>query len=334
MSSRLAGRSFLQLDDLLPDEIVELLDLAAALKLEKREGREVARLRGRNLALIFEKTSTRTRASFEVAAFDQGANVSILDPTSSQMGEKESVRDTARVLGRMYDGIAFRGRSQADIETLSEASGVPVWNGLTDDYHPTQVLADALTMREHSAGELAGVSCCFLGDARFNMCNSLLMGAAKLGLDLRIAAPSLYWPTEAHRARCEGVASETGAKLSYTESVREAVAGADFLYTDIWVSMGEDESVWQERVEHLYPYRVDSDVMAMTGNPETRFLHCLPAYHDRGTTIGRRIAESLDLEGLEVSDEVFESDKSVVFDQAEDRLHTTKALLVATLGEG
>lgn len=331
MSHTLSGRSLIQLGDFTPSELGELLSLAAELKKAKAEGREQPLLEGRNLALIFNKTSTRTRASFEVAAFDQGARVSLLDPASSQMGEKETVRDTARVLGRLYDGIAFRGRSQQAVETLAESAGVPVWNALTDAFHPTQILADALTMQEYSPGGLGSVSCCYLGDARFNVGNSLLMGAAKLGMDFRIAAPRSLWPTEAHRSRCERVAKETGAELRLSESVEDAVAGADFLYTDIWVSMGESEDVWTERVGQLRPYQVNADVMAMTGKADTRFLHCLPAYHDRGTEVGRRIGERFGLEGLEVTDDVFESPQSVVFDQAENRLHTIKAVLVATL---
>ena len=327
----LAGRSFLELADFAPDELRGLLDLAAALKREKREGNERRRLSGRNLALIFEKGSTRTRAAFEVAAYDQGACVSLLDSGSSHLGEKESVADTARVLGRFYDGIAFRGRSQADVATLARASGVPVWNALTDEYHPTQVLADALTMAE-GAGELAGTSCCYLGDARFNMGNSLLMGAAKLGLDFRIAAPEAYWPRAEHRVRCEAVAAETGARLTYTERLDEGVDGAAFLYTDVWVSMGEPDEVWETRVRDLRPYRVDAAAMAATGRDDSLFLHCLPAYHDTATGVGRRIAERYGLDGLEVSHEVFESPRSVVFEQAENRLHTIKALIVATLG--
>ena len=331
MSFSLIGRSFLKLEDFTPDEIFGLLDLAESLKLERLERREEHRLAGRNLALIFEKTSTRTRASFEVAAYDQGARVSNIDPGSSQMGQKETVRDTARVLGRLYDGIAFRGKNQNDVEALADTSGVPVYNGLTDQFHPTQILADALTMMEHSGGDLRGISCCYLGDARFNIGNSLLMGAAKIGLDFRIAAPESYWPASAHRSCCEAIATDTGAKLTFTETVEAAVDGADFLYTDIWVSMGEIDGAWADRVGHLLPYRVTADVMAMTGKPDTRFLHCLPSYHDLGTDIGRKIADRFDLDGIEVSDDVFESAASVVFDQAENRLHTIKAVLVATL---
>ncbi|HVR28155.1 MAG TPA: ornithine carbamoyltransferase [Thermoanaerobaculia bacterium] len=327
----LRGRHFLKLEDFSPAEILFLVDLAARLKADKRDGRERRRLEGRNLVLVFSKTSTRTRCAFEVAAFDQGARVSVLDPGEAQLGRKESVRDTARVLGRLYDGIAYRGYQQAVIEELASGAGIPVWNALTDELHPTQILADVLTVREHCARPLAEVAVCYLGDARFNMGNSWLMGAAKLGMELRIAAPRDFWPAPAHVAKCRAVAARTGARLLITEHVTTAVAGADFLYTDVWLSMGEDESAWPQRIERLRPYQVNRRLVELTGNPDVKFLHCLPAFHDRGTEIGRRLAETHGLEGLEVTHEVFESERSIVFDQAENRLHTIKAILVATL---
>jgi ornithine carbamoyltransferase len=328
----LRRRHFLKLEDFSPEEILHLVDLGARLKAAKRAGREEPRLGGRNLVLLFEKTSTRTRCSFEVAAFDQGARVSVLDPAAVQLGRKETIADTARVLGRLYDGIAYRGFAHAAVEELARHAGVPVWNALTDEFHPTQILADVLTVREHCARPLEEVALCYLGDARFNMGNSLLMGAAKLGMELRVAAPRDFWPAPAHVETCRAVAAATGARLRLTEDVAEGVAGVDFLYTDVWVSMGEPESAWSERIERLRPYQVNRRVLDATGNPEVKFLHCLPAFHDRGTEIGRRIAETYGFEaGIEVTHEVFESPHSIVFDQAENRLHTVKALLVATL---
>ena len=330
----LRGRHFLKLEDFSPAEILHLVELGARLKAAKRAGTEEPRLAGRNLVLVFEKTSTRTRCSFEVAAFDQGARVTVLDPTGAQLGRKESVADTARVLGRLYHAIAYRGYQQSVVEELARYAGVPVWNALSDEFHPTQILADVLTVTEHCARPLRQVALCYLGDARFNMGNSWLMGAANLGMDLRIAAPRDFWPSLAHVERCRAVASGTGARLLLTEDVATGVDGADFLYTDVWLSMGEDESAWPLRIERLRPYQVNRRALEATGNPDVKFLHCLPAFHDRGTEVGRRLAESHRLEGLEVTDEVFESPHSIVFDQAENRLHTVKAILVSTLAGG
>jgi len=333
MTVDLGRRSFLKLDDFTPEEIRYLLDLAAELKLEKAEGRERPRLTGRNIALIFEKTSTRTRCAFEVASFDQGGHVTYLGPSSgSQIGHKESIKDTARVLGRMYDGIQYRGFGQEIVEQLDTFAGVPVWNGLTDEFHPTQVLADLLTMEEHSPGPLSEVSFCYLGDARNNVSNSLMVGGAKMGLDVRLAAPKACWPESDLVARCREIIETTGGTLTVTESVEEGVQGVDFLYTDVWVSMGEPESKWAERIDLLGAYQVNSDVMAMTGDPPAKFLHCLPAFHDRDTRVGEDMFEKFGLDGMEVTDEVFESEHSIVFDQAENRVHTIKAVMVATLG--
>jgi ornithine carbamoyltransferase len=325
------GRHFLKLEDWSPAEILHLVDLGARLKAAKRAGREQPRLGGRNIVLLFEKTSTRTRCSFEVAAFDQGAHVTGLDPAAAQLGKKESVADTARVLGRLYHGIAYRGYAQSVVEELARCSGVPVWNALTDEFHPTQILADVLTMREHCARPLSEITLSYLGDARFNMGNSLLMGAAKLGMELRIVAPRDFWPAADHVATCRAFAATTGARLVFTEDVAEGVAGADFVYTDVWLSMGEDESAWPERIDRLRPYQVNRRVLEATGNPDVKFLHCLPAFHDDGTEIGRKLAETYGVDGLEVTHDVFESPHSIVFDQAENRLHTVKAILVATL---
>jgi ornithine carbamoyltransferase len=333
MTVDLGRRSFLKLDDFTPDEIRYLLDFAAKLKAEKAEGRERPRLAGRNIALIFEKTSTRTRCAFEVASFDQGGRVTYLGPSSgSQIGHKESIKDTARVLGRMYDGIQYRGFGQQIIEELDASAGVPVWNGLTDEFHPTQVLADLLTMEEHSPTPLSEVSFCYLGDARNNVGNSLMVGGAKMGMDVRLAAPQACWPESDLVERCRAIIEATGGALTLTESVEEGVQGVDFLYTDVWVSMGEPESKWTERIDLLRPYQVNSDVMAMTGDPPAKFLHCLPAFHDRGTRVGEDMFEKFGLDGMEVTDEVFESEHSIVFDQAENRVHTIKAVMVATLG--
>ena len=332
MAIDLHARHFLKLEDFEPEEIDYLLALAADLKAARSRGEETPSLQGQNIVLLFEKTSTRTRAAFEVAAFDQGARVSVLDPHGSHIGHKESIRDTARVLGRMYHAIAYRGFGQEKVEELASYAGVPVFNALTEEYHPTQFLADALTMREHHDGPLGTASFCYLGDARFNMARSLLMGAAKLGMDARIAAPRPLWPSPTHIERCEAIASRTGGRIQITESVEEGVKGVDFLYTDVWVSMGEDESIWAERVAILRPYRVDRRALELTGNDSVKFMHCLPAYHDRQTTVGRKIAEEFGLEGVEVTDDVFESSNSIVWDQAENRLHSVKAVLCASLG--
>ncbi len=332
MSVNLKGRSFLKLLDFTPDEIVHLLDLSRTLKAEKRAGKEQQRLAGRNIALIFEKTSTRTRCAFEVAAYDQGAHVTYLDPSGSQMGHKESTKDTARVLGRYYDGLEYRGFSQAIVEELAAHAGVPVWNGLTDEFHPTQILADVLTMSEHTSKPLGEVSYCYVGDARNNMGNSLLVGGAKLGMDVRLCAPQAFWPNERLVKQCTGIAERTGARITLTENVGEGVKGVDFLYTDVWVSMGEPPEKWQERIALLKPYKVNRKMVEATGNSHVRFLHCLPAFHNRDTKIGEKIYKEHGLDGIEVTEEIFESDHSIVFEQAENRLHTIKAVMVATIG--
>ncbi|MFD6202388.1 ornithine carbamoyltransferase [Streptomyces rubiginosohelvolus] len=331
MAIDLTGRHFLKELDFTSEEFLGLVALAAELKAAKKAGVEVQRLRGRNIALIFEKTSTRTRCAFEVAAADQGAFTTYLDPAGSQMGHKESVKDTARVLGRMFDGIEYRGDSQQAVEELAAHGGVPVFNGLTDDWHPTQMLADVLTMTECREGPLAGTAFAYLGDARFNMGNSYLITGALLGLDVRIVAPEAYWPDEAVVARARKLAEASGATITLTGDVAQGVAGADFVATDVWVSMGEPKEVWAERIAALGPYAVTMDVLRATGNPDVKFLHCLPAFHDLGTQVGRDIHARYGLTELEVSDEVFESPHSVVFDQAENRMHTIKAVLVATL---
>ncbi|MEU3512837.1 ornithine carbamoyltransferase [Streptomyces longwoodensis] len=327
----LAGRPFLKELDFTGEELRALVGLAAELKAAKKAGTETRRLQGKNIALIFEKTSTRTRCAFEVAAADQGASTTYLDPVGSQIGHKESVKDTARVLGRMYDAIEYRGDSQTKVEELAAYAGVPVYNGLTDDWHPTQMLADVLTMTEHTAKPLTGVAFAYLGDARFNMGNSYLVTGALLGMDVRIVAPKTYWPAQEVVERARELAAASGARVTLTEAVEEGVAGADFVATDVWVSMGEPKAVWDERIAALSPYAVTMDVLRATGNPDVKFLHCLPAFHDLGTKVGREIHESHGLDSLEVTDEVFESAHSVVFDEAENRLHTIKAVLVATL---
>ncbi len=329
--SPLAGRSFLTLRDYSAAEIEYLLGLAARLKAEKRERREVQRLAGRSIALIFEKDSTRTRIGFEVAAFDQGMHVTYFGPSGSHVGKKESVRDTARVLGRVYDAIEFRGFRQADVEVLAANAGVPVYNGLTDEDHPTQILADLLTIRERVSKPLAGVAVAYVGDAHSNMGDEWLLGAAAMGMDLRIVAPLPVWPRDDFLEPALAIAELSGARISVTEDVEEGVRGADVIYTDVWVSMGEPESVWDERVEMLRPYQVDAAMLRATGNPDVRFMHCLPAFHDLETEVGRTMHERYGLEAMEVTDEVFESRASVVFDQAENRMHTIKAVLVATL---
>jgi len=332
MTHPLHNRSFLKELDFTADEWSILLKLAAQLKEDKKAGREVKRLTGKNIALIFEKTSTRTRCSFEVAAYDQGAQVTYLDPSGSQMGHKESVADTARVLGRFYDGIEFRGKKQEHVEALAELSGVPVWNGLTDEWHPTQMLCDSLTMLEH-AGKAAGdISYAYVGDARFNMGRSLLVNGALLGADVRIVAPRELWPDEECIEAARQVARSTGARVTLTESVEEGVAGVDFIHTDIWVSMGEPKEVWDERIALLRPYQVNASLMGIAG-PQARFMHCLPAYHDRNTTVGEEIFQATGMDGVEVTNDVFESEASIVFDQAENRMHTIKAVMVATLGD-
>jgi ornithine carbamoyltransferase len=332
--SDLYGRSFLTLRDFSADDIEELLRLAARLKAEKRERREIPRLAGRSIALIFEKDSTRTRIGFEVAAYDQGAHVTYLGPSGSHVGKKESVKDTARVLGRVYDAIEFRGFHQADAEVLATFAGVPVYNGLTDEDHPTQVLADLMTIRERVSKPLAGVALSFVGDARGNMGDELLIGAATMGMDLRIIAPLPLWPREDFLQDATERAAVSGARITVTEEIGEGVRGADVVYTDVWVSMGEPEDTWDERVALLRPYQVDAAMLAMTGNPNVKFMHCLPAFHDLETEVGRKVFERHGLTAMEVTDEVFESKASIVFDQAENRMHTIKAVLVATLKRG
>ncbi|NPA69062.1 MAG: ornithine carbamoyltransferase [Chlorobi bacterium] len=332
MAYNLRNRSFLKLLDFSPAEINFLLKLASDLKTAKYAGTEQPRLKGKNIALIFEKSSTRTRCAFETAAYDQGANVTYLGPTGSQIGKKESMKDTARVLGRMYDGIEYRGFAQSTVEDLAKYSGVPVWNGLTNEFHPTQILADFMTMLEHSDKPLNKIKFAYLGDARNNMGNSLMVGAAKLGTDIRLVAPKSVQPENELVAQCNEIAKETGAKITLTDNVAEGVKDVDFIYTDVWVSMGEPDEVWQERIKLLKPYQVNSEVMKMTGNPKTKFMHCLPAFHNRETTTGEEIYQKYGLDGMEVTEEVFESEASIVFDEAENRLHTIKAVMVATLG--
>ena len=331
MPARFTGRSFLKLLDFTPAEIMALLELSRELKAARVEGREEKRLAGKNIALIFEKTSTRTRCAFEVAAYDQGAQVTYLDPSGSQMGHKESVKDTARVLGRFYDGIEYRGFGQNIVEELAAHAGVPVWNGLTDEFHPTQVLADMLTMSEHSSKPLAEVSYCYLGDARNNMGNSLLVGGVKLGMDVRLCAPRQYWPEEKLMEECKAIGQETGARVTITEDVARGVSGVDFVHTDVWVSMGEPVEAWKERITLLKPYQVNGAMMEKAGNPDVKFLHCLPAFHNRETKLGEEIFQKHGLNGIEVTEDVFESERSIVFDQAENRMHTIKAVMVATL---
>ena len=332
MAINLRHRSFLKELDFTPDEFRYLIDLAAQLKAAKQAGYERPSLAGRNIALLFEKTSTRTRCAFEVAAHDQGAQVTYLDPSGSQMGRKESIKDTARVLGRMFDGIEYRGFGQEIVETLSEWSGVPVWNGLTDQWHPTQMLADVLTMREHSNHHLDEIAFCYLGDARNNTARSLLVTGALLGMDVRFASPETLWPDQALQETAHKIAAETGALIRITDDVSEAVVGADYLYTDVWVSMGEPADTWQDRIDKLLPYQVNASVIEQTQNPRVAFMHCLPALHDRNTALGEELFERTGLSGLEVTNDVFESPRSIVFDQAENRLHTIKAVMVATLG--
>lgn len=331
MTVDLTGRSFLTLLDYTPEELRHLLDLSIELKREKRSGIEEQRLKGLNVALIFEKGSTRTRCAFEVAALDQGGHAVYLGPSGTQIGHKETMKDTARVLGRMFDGIEYRGFAQRTVEELAEHAGVPVWNGLTDDYHPTQILADVLTMEEHSDVPLTETAYCYLGDARFNMGRSLMIGGALFGMDFRIVAPRELWPDEALVERCRAIAADTGARITLTDEIEGGVEGARFVHTDVWVSMGEPDSVWAERIELLAPYQVNADVMRATGRDDARFMHCLPAFHNRDTKVGEDVYRKFGLDGLEVTEDVFESPGSVVFDQAENRLHTIKAIMVATL---
>jgi len=334
MSNTLKNRHFLKLLDFTPDEIQQLINLAFTLKTYKKSGREQQYLLGKNIALIFEKTSTRTRCAFEVAAFDQGAKVTYLGPSGSQIGHKESMKDTARVLGRMYDGIEYRGFAQRIVEELAEFSGVPVWNGLTDEFHPTQILADLMTMLEHAPGkQLSELSFAYLGDARNNMGNSLMVGAAKMGMDIRLVAPKSFWPDATLVSECRKIAGTTGARILLTEHVDEGVNGVDFLYTDVWVSMGEAKSAWAERISLMTPYQVNAAVIKATGNPDVKFMHCLPAFHNEETTLGKELEIAYGMKGLEVTDDVFESAHSIVFDEAENRMHTIKAVMVATLGD-
>ena len=325
----LKGRNFLKLLDYTPDEIRYLLDLAAELKEKKKKGIPVDTLRGKNVALIFEKTSTRTRCAFEVAAHDLGMGTTYLDPSGSQIGKKESIADTARVLGRMYEGIEYRGFGQDVVEELAKYAGVPVWNGLTNEFHPTQILADLLTIREHF-GTL-DVKVTYMGDARYNMGNSWMVGCAKMGMKFTACAPKKYWPSEELIARCREIAGETGAEITLEEDVQKAVKGADVIYTDVWVSMGEPDEVWAERIKDLFPYQVHRSVMETAG-PGAVFMHCLPAFHDLNTAIGKEISAKYGLDAMEVTDEVFESPRSIVFEEAENRMHTIKAVMAATLG--
>ncbi|WP_417565161.1 ornithine carbamoyltransferase [Marinobacter sp.] len=332
MAFNLKNRHFLTLRDFTQREISFLLKLSADLKTAKYAGTEVPKLEGKDIALIFEKNSTRTRVGFEVAAFDQGARVTYLGPTGTHIGHKESVKDTARVLGRVYDAIEYRGFGQTVVEELAQYAGVPVYNGLTNEFHPTQILADFLTMQEHVEKPLREVAYVFIGDAANNMGDSLLIGGAKMGMDVRLCAPQACWPNQAVQDEAAALAAETGARITITEDVDAAVAGVDFVYTDVWVSMGEPKEKWAERIKLLMPYQVNAALMAKTGNPRVRFMHCLPAFHNTETVVGKEIQETYGLDAMEVTDDVFESPASIVFDQAENRMHTIKAVLVATLG--
>ncbi|SKA86518.1 ornithine carbamoyltransferase [Clostridium sp. USBA 49] len=331
--NNLKNRSFLTLMDYSPDEIKFLLDLSSELKKAKYGGYEKQKLKGKNIALLFEKDSTRTRCAFEVAAYDQGAHVTYIGPLGSQMAKKESIKDTARVLGRMYDGIEYRGFSQNIVEDLAKYSGVPVWNGLTDADHPTQVLADFLTAYEHLKKPYNEMTWTYVGDGRNNVSNALMIGAAKMGMDFRIVAPKKLFPSQNLMSKCLKIANETGGSITCTDNIAEGVKGADVIYTDVWVSMGESESIWEERINLLKPFQVNMDMIKLTGNPNVLFEHCLPAFHDLNTTIGMKIFDKFGLKEMEVTDEVFESKHSVVFDEAENRMHTIKAVMVATLGE-
>lgn len=333
MSLNLRNRNFLKLLDFTPQEIKFILDLSINLKKAKYAGTEQQHLKGKNIALIFEKASTRTRCAFEVAAFDQGACVTYLGPEGSHIGKKESMKDTARVLGRMYDGIEYRGFGQSIVEELALYAGVPVWNGLTNEFHPTQILADFMTMMEHCDKPLHQISFVFCGDARNNVGNSLMVGASKMGMDFRAFAPKKYWPEEKLVQTCLSIAKQTSARITLTEKKEEAVRGVDFVYTDVWLSMGEPKELWSERIKQMLPYQVNRKLMEATGNPKAKFLHCLPSFHNKDTEIGMEIFKQYSLDGLEVTDEVFESDASIVFDEAENRLHNIKAIMVATLGD-
>jgi ornithine carbamoyltransferase len=333
MAFNLRHRNFLKEVDFTPEEFKYLLKLSADLKAAKYGGYEQPRLKGKNIALIFEKTSTRTRCAFEVAAYDQGAHVTYLGPEGSQIGHKESMKDTARVLGRMYDGIEYRGFSQATVEILGQYAGVPVWNGLTDEWHPTQMLADMLTMIEHSNKPMEQIAYAYVGDCRSNMGNSLTVTGCLLGMDVRICGPKSLWPKQEVVQKARQLAAQTGARLTLTDDVETAVKGVDFLHTDVWVSMGEPKEVWDERVKLLLPYQVNNRMIEMTGNPNVKFMHCLPSFHNRETKVGEEIYQKTGLDGLEVTEEVFESPRSIVFDQAENRVHTIKAVMVATLGD-
>ena len=333
MAYNLRNRSFLKLLDFSPREIQYFLDLARDLKRAKYAGTERPTMTGKNIALIFEKTSTRTRCAFEVAAHDQGAHVTYLGPTGSQIGIKETMKDTARVLGRMFDGIEYRGFKQTTVEELAEFSGVPVWNGLTNEAHPTQVLADLMTMQEHSDKKLHEIAFAYVGDARFNMGNSLLVGGAKMGMDVRIVAPKALWPSQELISECKKIAEETGARVTVTDDVDAGVKGIDFIYTDIWVSMGEPDEVWKQRIDMLMPYQVNAKLMERTGNPDCKFMHCLPSYHNLDTKAGNDVYDKFGLNGIEVTEDVFEGKNSIVFDEAENRMHTIKAVMVATLGD-
>ena len=332
MGFNLKGRSFLKVMDFSQREMRYLLDLSRDLKRAKYAGTEQQHLKGKNICLIFEKTSTRTRCAFEVAAHDQGAHVTYLDPSGSQIGHKESMKDTARVLGRMYDGIEYRGSAQTNVETLAACAGVPVWNGLTDEWHPTQTLCDMLTMREHCPKPDTEIAFAYLGDAHNNVGNSLLVAGAMMGMDVRIVAPKEQWNHESVVKQAQDIALETGARITQTDDVAQGVQGVDFVYTDVWVSMGEPQEVWEERIHLLRPYQVNSHLLNMTGNPAVKFMHCLPGFHDRHTKVGEELFQKTGMTALEVTDEVFESKHSIVFDQAENRMHTIKAVLVATLG--
>lgn len=333
MAFNVRNRHFLKLDDFMPEEINFLLQLSAELKMAKYAGNEVQHLKGKQIVLIFEKDSTRTRCAFEVAAYDQGAHVTYLGPSGSHIGTKETMKDTARVLGRMYDGIEYRGFAQAKVEELARYAGVPVWNGLTDEAHPTQVLADLLTMQEHTHKPLKDVAFCFLGDVGHNVGDSLLIGAAKMGMDVRLAGPRQTWPHASRMEQVLAVASETGARILLTEDVQPAVKSCDFLYTDVWVSMGEAPDLWNQRIQQMLPYQVNAHLLALTGNPDVKCMHCLPALHNTDTKLGKEIEERYGLDALEITEDIFESKASIVFDQSENRLHTIKAILVATLGD-
>jgi len=328
----LRNRNFLKLLDFTPKEMKFLIDLSADLKKAKYAGTEQQTMKGKNIALIFEKGSTRTRCAFEVAAHDQGANVTYLGPSGTQIGKKETMKDTARVLGRMYDGIEYRGFAQDTVEILGEFAGVPVWNGLTNEFHPTQILADFLTMQEHSDKPLHEVSFAYLGDARNNMGNSLMIGAAIMGMDFRAVAPKSLLPEDELVKKAKEIAKKTGATITLTDDVAKGVKGCDFLYTDVWVSMGEPDEVWKERIEMLLPYQINKKVMDLTGNKNVKFMHCLPAFHNRDTKVGEEIFQKYGIDGMEVTEEVFESEASIVFDEAENRLHTIKAVMIASLG--